>query len=47
MRLVNSPLADRRVLRGPFPEAERMFGARFIDAQGDHDTVPADVHPID
>ena len=24
-----------------------MFGARFIDAQGDHDTVAADVHPID
>ena len=26
------PLTDRRVLRGPFPQAERVFRAHCIDA---------------
>ena len=41
------PLTDRRILRGPFPEAERVFGPRAIEAQRHHDTVLADVHPSD
>ena len=41
------PLTDRCILGGAFPESERVFGARFIDAQRDHDTVPSDLHPID
>ena len=51
-------LADRRVLRGSFPEAERVFGPCFVDAQRHYDpcfvdaqrhydTVPADLDPID
>ena len=40
------PLTDRRVLRGPFPPAERVFRAHCIDASGDNDTVSTHVHAI-
>ena len=26
------PLTDRRILRGAFPQPERVFGPRFVDA---------------
>ena len=40
------PLTDRRVLRGPFPQAERVFRAHGIDASGDNATVSTHVHAI-
>ena len=40
------PLTDRRVLRGPFPQAEQVFRTHFIDASGDNDTVSTHVHAI-
>ena len=40
-------LTDRRVLGGAFPQAQRVFAACLIDAQGDDDAVPADLDPVD
>ena len=40
-------VSDRRVLGGAFPQAQRVFAACLIDAQGDDDAVPADLDPVD
>ena len=47
LKIREEALADRRILRRPIPEAERVFGARGVDAQCDHDAVLADVEAVD
>jgi hypothetical protein len=47
LQVGEAALTHRRILRRAIPQAERLFAARVINAEGDHDTVLANLDAID